>query len=305
MRSSIFGVLLTIASGSAMACSNNLEINGDECTVFTFTAGAALCLPITTQDGVAYGGSAGGLCGNGSGNFSGTLPNDPFSPGQQLPLYACTDNVVSDVATPNGPVAPGSTRVRTDVLSCPGVQESYFSATWTGNIVYNYVAQKYTTHGSGRDPRTFTGYRWSLVGGSGELSSPQPPPPPPPPNVPYVVTFGQGVCDPNTYLCLVAPQDMTVITSAQIDLLDTLIGIPGNWLTITNTDGTVDTYLIDTMGFTPNGDDGNSLIISGSGSALDDTGAPYKQAAFTAVLTAQEDTGLLVLTNGTLSVLVL
>jgi hypothetical protein len=158
MKAMILSLIPTLALAAPIASTN-----------FTLGLPTADCIPVNSQDGVpGVGGAYCPLGFFGGGGLQMWLPRDPLNPGHSLTMYFCSDSLVSD--TGGVPVA-GAVRAVTYSLTCPGVEEVSYSATWSGNIVFHYTAtyRRYCT--SGRGSHCFTGYVWVNDNASGALQA--------------------------------------------------------------------------------------------------------------------------------------
>jgi hypothetical protein len=269
----------------------------DVTTSFTLGTPTTNCIPVLTQDGVSTGGQ-GAVCPSG---FSGgatmqiSLPRDPINPGNPLNMYSCTAAVVSNTVPVFSTTTPGAPGSLVQSVSC-GVEYSYFSATWTGTLTYDYDSVKQTHCVGGRGAHCVTGYYPVWASGSGTLSTAQPPPPPPPPPQPTVsvltLTLEAAPCDPQT-VCELVPTDPNAVASGSIDF-------SSGSLTLLYADGRVRTAPAG-LGVSPNGDDGTSYTITFDG-ALYDADGNSNQTVDLQLVTTSNDPGPFTIASGTLAV---
>jgi len=266
----------------------------DVTTSFTLGTPTTNCIPVLSQDGVSGGGGA--VCPNGGSAMQISLPHDPINPGYPLNMYPCTVAVVSNTVPGYGTKVASPPGSLVQSVSCP-VQYSYFTATWSGTLTYNYNSVK-QTHCSGGHPVCVTAYYPVWASGSGTFSTAQPPPPPPPPPQPTIselaLTLKTGPCDPTSgSVCTLVPTDPNVVASAFVDFST-------GALTVLYANGNVRTapgYL----GVSSNGDDGTSYTISFDG-ALYDASGNSNQTVDLSLVTSSNDGGPFTLTSGTLTI---
>jgi hypothetical protein len=239
---------------------------------------------------------SGAVCPGGFFGGSGmqiTLPYDPVDPGYALTSYICSTAVLSNTVPPfSATPQPAGSLVQS--LSCT-VEYSYFTATWSGTLTYNYSSVHQTRCSGGRGGGCHTGYFPVATGGSGEIATPPPPPPPPAPPAPVTTSYslGAGPCDANS-LCTLNPTDTSVIVSARLDI--------NAWqLTLNNADGSVIPISLGTLSILANGDDGGAYIAYGSGTIYDANGNLTVSVDFAVNLTVDK-LGNMAVSGGTLNV---
>jgi len=283
---------IAIALAGVLAAS--VSAAQDVSTSFTLGTPTPSCIPVLTQDGFSTGGQGAVCPSSGGASIQISLPHDPINPGNPLNMSGCSVAVVSNTVPGYGtatPAPPGSLVQR---VSC-AVAYSYFTATWSGTLTYNYNSVK-QTHCSSGHPVCKTAYYPVWASGSGTFSTPQPPPPPPPPPQPTVstltLTLNSGPCDPRS-VCELVPTDPNVVASASIDFST-------GTLTVLYTNGDVRTAP-GGVGVAPNGDDGTSYTITASGPLYDANGNS-NQTVDLGLVTTANDAGQFIQTGGTLTI---
>lgn len=295
MKRIILAAMLLSGAYAHATCLNGVESDGSTCTTLTIGAQTANCAKFATQDGVTI--NAGAWCVSGFYGGSGLqieLPNDPVNPGQPLDIYGCTLTTASDSIVPS-PAALGSTRTLTQSISCPGVNENYYTADWSGQVVskYTYAMQRRCTSGRGQTCKNYlTAF---LQSETVELTTPKPPPMPPPPPQPTILalTLTIGACNSN-FVCTLNPLDKSVILRAKVD--------PYNYLiTLTNLDGTLTTLNLDYSYVSELNDDGSEYSIQGGVQTYDANGNPSTSYDF-AFVTRTGDRNVISVASGELDI---
>jgi hypothetical protein len=264
----------------------------DVSTSFTLGTPTTNCIGVLTQDGAS---ASGAVCPSGffgGGGLQIWLQNDPIASGQPLTLYSCASSVVSNTMPAYGTATQQPPGSLVTAVTCTD-NESWYTATWTGTLTYNYVSSLVRRCSSGRGAHCVTNYVPVWASGSGALTTPQPPPPPPPPPPPVVTTIpiASGVCSTNM-LCGLVPATEDVITRATLDLASSQI-------VVADADGSILSGTVDSWSVTPINEEADTYALSAQGTLYNADGSLF--GTYDVELSAQkDDAGNLIITSGTL-----